>query len=1302
MPTENIVMAANCLAEVPVARAGLPLRRTTLHGATLLLATALALTACDQSKNLLSAKQATTRSQLVGGPVAYADVGDFVLENDKVRVAILGSERSWGPGIFGGSLVDADIRRNDPRYPSGQGRDKFAEIFPFANLLVPAPKVGQVTVVKDGSDGVEAIVRVEGKGEFLFTGIDILDRDRDLLSGLYPDLKTAVSFRTDYSLAPGQSYVKMKTWVILGDRASNDAAAKPGDPCKTDAACKEGALVCVGASGTTSGTCGCKSLKDQGCGDEVCDIHHVVDKAGCPVCGCSNVADMNLTTGTESVFGVILGDSAASPTKVSRAGVGAGDFVFFGNQTDIFVPGHGYDEEKPVWDALFTGRDTFAKPLAFDFVGSAGGEVSYGYFSKKTADSNPDPHVLVPVFTSAATAFITATLGCKWDGTDADTCGKSRVYEFERYLAIGSGDIGSVYDSVVQVRATDHGTLQGVVTWQSTGGVAPNSTVFVLRNPDVTKAWTSADDVIAANRLVDNSPGVVNAIDADVGLDPIEDGEFQGSLPPGDYVLVAMDSAKVVVGAPVAIHIEAGKTVVANPSLPTPARIRLHAVDASGASLPAKCTVVLVDAQGQPVWRDGGRRTYFGQGRLGGGVQVLNQSMTGQFDIAVPAGNYQVVVSHGPEWGRFAKNYAVQAGGNVDERAVLARQIDSTGWVSGDFHLHAEPSFDSGMPLGQRVQSIVAEGVDYVASTDHDVISDYTPFIRQLGLDQWLKAVVGAEVTTLEIGHYIGFPLQYHQSDLPSHGSVDWYCKPSNDVVQEIIKRSGFESLIDKPTTIIAHPRDGFLGWLSQAGVNPYSLTRKLSSLEEANPVLRTVACDFDAFELFNGKRFDMLHTATIREIQTYSRCLYRIDHSADNKADDATARSNLDAACPELQPRGLAKLATCPIGEDFLTCQHRYRVSLARILSADILVRTPQEAQTWMQEPTSTDPGAAESAMGKLDASGLCKFDPSKLNTPLEQVVAAADMDRPCTDRKGIIEDEFRFLEHGFVHTALGGSDSHGASIEPGTPRTFIRSSTDEPAHVDPAELARNLRAGQAVASYGPMLTVLVAGKGPGETVSGKKGSPLAVHVRVQTPDWFGIDRVEIYVNGLLAASEDLTVPASQIVDVDKDYSVDIPADTATRKGDSWILVKVLGVQEEHLMRPVYLDVPFGELQLPKVASMAFSHLPLINTIFPAPAQYPDFYPVYPLAMANPILVDTDGNGRYDAPLPSPAFCSPPCDPATGKLLGSEQTCADVQNNYQCLTPENRCGLNVPGLCDVYQTQKAGQLNSFWSAHTP
>ena len=276
------------------------------------------------------------------------------------------------------------------------------------------------------------------------------------------------------------------------------------------------------------------------------------------------------------------------------------------------------------------------------------------------------------------------------------------------------------------------------------------------------------------------------------------------------------------------------------------------------------------------------------------------------------------------------------------------------------------------------------------------MLSNYQPFIEDFGIQEWLKAVVGSEVSTLEIGHYIGFPLKYNALDVPSHGSVDWYCQQSQGIVNNILAKSGFTS-DDKPSTIVAHPRDGFLGWAAQGGVNAYSLQRTLSSLENANPVLRTMGCDFDAMEMYNGKRFDMVHTPTAGEVMIFERCIYRIDH--------ATTVAQLNTACPELtdpkhSDRGLtmSPLATCPGDEattDWLTCQHRYRIAAAQFVSSEILIRTASEADAWLAESAKPDGVTTVDTLSKL-----CTF-----NDAAKAQIEALKQDRSSEARKLQIE---------------------------------------------------------------------------------------------------------------------------------------------------------------------------------------------------------------------------------------------------------------------------------------------------------
>ena len=184
-------------------------------------------------------------------------------------------------------------------------------------------------------------------------------------------------------------------------------------------------------------------------------------------------------------------------------------------------------------------------------------------------------------------------------------------------------------------------------------------------------------------------------------------------------------------------------------------------------------------------------------------------------------------------------------------------------------------------------------------------------------------------------------------------------------------------------------------------------------------------------------------------------RCPIRIDTAGvDAKTgavDDAAARAALPKACPELgllpeldetpELRGKAEkdgdvtywnLASCTPGERLFDCKHRYRSALAVAVNTAILVRTKEEQQAWLVELQRTpeerkkwlpDPAGgidAVKAQSMLeDLIDLCRVDDKKLDKPLTDLIDAADMIRPCGERNGVLEDYFRFLEHGLVKGA-------------------------------------------------------------------------------------------------------------------------------------------------------------------------------------------------------------------------------------------------------------------------------------------
>lgn len=1148
---------------------------------------------CGQDENLLKAKVIEDRAELVGGPVAMADVGDYLLENDQIRVAILRAIDSPGPGVFGGSVVDIDRRRPRIQFQNGHGRDRFAETFPVANLMVPEPSEMDVSVLKDGSDGKEAAIRVEGEGEFLFEALAILRSTQEgFLDADFPNIKTRVRFITDYILRPGARHILIRTRLELTE---DHVLSKCSPPSGCNLDCPNGL-----AEGPD----------------------------GCLICDCSDVVELTQYTEPQSVFGTILGDPPAQPGAEREAGMVAGDFVFFGNQNDVFAPGPGFDEDGEVQRANYAGRNTFQEPLIYDFVAAAGGDISYGYFT--VGKDGVEPKVNVPLFASAATAFLAAGKQCLIDSSDDEECDKNRVFTYERYLAVGDGDVSSVVEEVYRVRGLPTALIHGHVLWESTGEPVPNARLFVFDDPDPGRVWESIDDVVDANFRRFGNPGVMNSADADLGLDLVEDGDFRLVVRPGNYVLVARDEDGIVMSKPVSFSVAGGDHLLLTPALPTPTTLIHDITDESGLGIPCKMTFVSVGADGKPLENDGRRRPYLGEGRLSNGVRHVISSRDGSGEELIEPGTYDVVVSRGPEYSIWRERVVAESGRPLRLEATLQREVDTQGWMSADMHLHSTPSFDSGMPISRRVRTVAAEGLEFAVSTDHDVATDYLPVIRELNLEEEVATAVGAEITTLEQGHFIGFPLEFDATVVPTQGAHDWSCQPGSEILD------GIRAIGDgiEPFTIVAHPRDGFFGYIDQLGVDTYRMTRTLSLLESNNPVFRVAGCDFDGMELIANKRWDLVRTPSVAEMVDYNRCRIRIDAS--------TNQTELAAACPELSDE---LIAPCDPDEYFPDCQARNRTAVAAEYTRRMLTRTPSEqTENWLW------PGTAPETEEDCDVFSI---GPGPIDESL--------LDRPCTYRAGQVDDYFRYLERGLLHTHIASSDSHGGLQEPGYPRTYFRTQAERPGALHIPDAVDSLRAAHAFTTYGPFIRASVNDRTYGETAT--VGATAQLVLNIQTASWFGVDRVEIYVNGLLVEVLEPDGGPEVIEDVKRVLDIAVP------DRDSWIVIIAMGLKPENGMAPVSLDRPFGEIQLANVASQAFSQLPVISDLFPPDPIMPDWAPTFPFAVTNPIYLDRDGDGSYDPPLPRPDFCSVPCD-----------SDADCPPNQECLDPEMQCGVDIKG----------------------
>ena len=192
----------------------------------------------------------------------------------------------------------------------------------------------------------------------------------------------------------------------------------------------------------------------------------------------------------------------------------------------------------------------------------------------------------------------------------------------------------------------------------------------------------------------------------------------------------------------------------------------------------------------------------------------------GQSNIVLPPGEYIAVATRGLEYEiDISEPFTITGQNHTQLELQVLRTVDTTGWISADFHVHSKPSHDSGVSYHKRVATMACEGVEYFTPTDHDYISDMDPTIEDMGLEFWINSAPGSEVTTIEIGHYLSFPLQVNHLD-DSGGAIDWTAMTPDEIVGDL-KTMG-QTDVGEPTIYIGHPRDGILGYFDQFGVNAF------------------------------------------------------------------------------------------------------------------------------------------------------------------------------------------------------------------------------------------------------------------------------------------------------------------------------------------------------------------------------------------------------------------------------------------------------------------------------------------------
>jgi hypothetical protein len=737
-----------------------------------------------------SAEQISDPADRIRGPLAHSQVDDWLLANGVARFVVQDVQQRelYSVGGYGGNLIDAELLA-DP------GKDNFIELQPSLNIE-SVVNAQEVEIVNDGQDGTAAIVRTCGPDDLL----DFVNPSSQVLDAGLPfppladDTNLMIDACTEYSLAPGDSHVKIDTQVFNNYTPGEVPVGIP-DPLP----------LLVGDWLNPGGELGTVVRGD----------------------------------GTPSLFNPIA-NGVGPPTASSLGTIGF----------------YGVDEAAGL-DYAFTQVPLPTSPTVNGSMVFVSG-------------------VLVVLHSQNALATLLSAepvifqLPAGGNGT------------FTRFFGVGDGTASNAFDLENQVRSVATGTLEGCV---SVAGAPVAGARVSVGSPFATgrPAFDAASDKLFQHFTT--RPGACP--------------NYSGTVKSGSYDAAAALEGHYYVGGASAppltpVTITTGATTVADFDLPLAGRLQVNVVDAAGAPIPARITVVGFDQSPEPQV-EGPTLPGFGGGNMGlfndlddalpyGVVATGYADVNGFTEFDIEPGNsiYHVFVSRGAEYSSFrtAAKVSVTAGSTTVVNAQIARVVDTPGFVSNEFHVHGIRSWDSRVSDLHRVEAYSTEGIENVVMTDHHVHTDLTPKIAETGLGAFLTATIGEEITTFDYGHFNAYPMlidpnSEHPTFTPdgltqlSGGSTDWaqaapagFDFPSegalNAIPSEVLNLATTGSLSTASTTVqINHIDSHFEPLKIDTALVP--IADALTDVERAGRRLPDTATvpnlftPFPALELWNG-----------------------------------------------------------------------------------------------------------------------------------------------------------------------------------------------------------------------------------------------------------------------------------------------------------------------------------------------------------------------------------------------------------------------------------------------------------------
>jgi hypothetical protein len=247
-----------------------------------------------------------------------------------------------------------------------------------------------------------------------------------------------------------------------------------------------------------------------------------------------------------------------------------------------------------------------------------------------------------------------------------------------------------------------------------------------------------------------------------------------------------------------------------------------------------------------------------------------------------------------------------------------------------------------------------------------------------------------------------------------------------------------------------------------------------------------------------------------------------------------------------------------------------------------------------WMFRDRNGD-GTADSGFAGMHG----KMDVIEVH-PLDTIFDAPTAQSAGKTRNNTVVNWLQLLNKGHRIPGVVNTDAHYNFHGSGWLRNYVKSPTDDPAEIRTLDIVHDSERGHVVMSSGPFLEVALRPGGvpdtgaaalPGDSFSASGGS-ATLKVRVQCPNWFDVDRIQVFLNG--RAAGDLNFTRQSAPDRFSDAVVKFDQELALHLDrDTHVIVAAIG--ERSTLGPV---------------------------------MGPEHGKDRPVAVSNPIFVDVDGGG--------------------------------------------------------------------------